>query len=173
MHDTRLAFVAYPSKDRYIVTVLRDGLGKAAAKTNAVRYEPWEFNDVAGVPLVSPIIENIANSSFVVADITHLNSNVVYEIGYAIGSRKRVFLIRHTGTRGDKDIANKVGIFDTLGYFEYDDCDSLAHRLTGYIENRPIDFVGEIDHKSPVYVVEPSQKGEAATSMISRLKKAR
>ena len=74
MPDTRLAFVAYPSKDRQIVAILRDGLGKAAAKTNAIRYEVWEFNDVAGAPLVSPIIENIGKSSFVVADITHLNS---------------------------------------------------------------------------------------------------
>ena len=173
MPDTRLAFVAYPSKDREIVAVLRDALGKVAAKTNAIRYQPWEFNDVAGTPLVSPIIENIGSSSFVVADITHLNLNVVYEIGYAIGSRKRVFLVRHAGTRGDKDIANRVGIFDTLGYFEYADGDTLAHRLTGHIEDKPIDFIGDVDHKSPVYVVEPSQKGEAATLMISRLKKAR
>lgn len=173
MAETRLAFVAYPSKDQQIVSILREGIGKATAKTNAIRYELWEFNDIAGEPLVSPIIENIGNSSFVVADITYLNLNVVYEIGFAIGSRKRVFLIRNAGTRGDKDIANRVGIFDTLGYFEYDSADSLTHRLTGYIEDKPIDFAADIDHKSPVYVVEPPKKGDAATMMISRLKKTR
>jgi hypothetical protein len=171
--DTRLAFVAYPSKDQQVASILREGVGRANAKTNTVRYEPWEFNDVAGAPLISPILENIDSSSFVVADITYLNLNVVYEIGYAIGCRKRVFLVRHAATRGDKDTANKVGVFDTLGYFEYDSAESLCNRLTGHIEHKPIDFPADVDHKSPVYVVEPPQKGEAATLMVSRLKKSR
>src|ERR1019366_10314487 len=111
MTAPRLAFVAYPSKDPFILALLRESVGKATARTNSTRFEPWEFNDIAGTPLISPIIEKIADSSFVVADITYLNLNVVYEIGYAIGKKKRVFLIRHAGTRGDKDIANSVGIF--------------------------------------------------------------
>lgn len=169
----RLAFVAYPSKDPFILSLLRESVGMATARTSSTRFEPWEFNDVAGAPLISPIIEKIADSSFVVADITYLNLNVVYEIGYAIGKKKRVFLIRHAGTRGDRDVANSVGIFDTLGFFEYDSSDTLAYRLTGQIDERPLGFSAEIDTKAPAYVVEPPQKGDAATMMTSRLKKAR
>lgn len=169
----RLAFVAYPCKDKALLTLLGEGVGKATARTSAIRFEPWEFNDIAGASLISPIIEKITESSFIVADITYLNPNVIYEIGYAIGKKKRVFLIRHTNTRGDKDIANRVGIFDTLGYFEYDSADTLAHRLTGHIDEKPLEFSGAIDNKAPAYVVEPPNKGDAATMMTSRLKKAR
>jgi len=105
--------------------------------------------------------------------ISYLNLNVVYEIGYAIGKKKRVFLIRHSGTRGDKDIANRVGVFDTLGYLEYNDADALAYRLTAHIDEKPLEFSGGIDSKAPAYVVEPQLKGDAATMMTSRLKKAR
>jgi hypothetical protein len=173
MTKPHLAFVAYPSKDPALVAVIREGVGKAGARSDATQYEPWEFNDIAGAPLISPIIEKIADSSFVVADITFLNLNVVYEIGYAIGKRKRVFLIRKSDIRGDKDLANRIGIFDTLGYFEYADAESLARRLTVHIDESPLEFSSDVDNKAPAYVVEPPQKGDAATMMTSRLKKAR
>ncbi|MFZ6731174.1 P-loop ATPase, Sll1717 family [Undibacterium sp. Ji42W] len=173
MPDPHLVFVAYPSRDQNLLTVIREGLARASAKLNSIRFEPWEFNDVVGTPIISPVINKIEQSSFIVADISYLNLNVVYEIGYAIGKKKRVFLIRHTGTAGDKDLANRVGIFDTVGYAEYSDSDALAYRLTGYIEQKPLEFTGIIDNKAPVYVVEPPQKGDAATMMTSRLKKTR
>jgi hypothetical protein len=173
MATSNLVFVAYPSKDAALTAVIREGLGKASARSNAYQYEPWEFNDIAGTPLISPIIEKIDDSAFVVADITYLNLNVVYEIGYAIGRRKRVFLIRKAGIRGDKDLANRVGIFDTLGYFEYEESDSLSRRLTSHFDIKPLGFSDTVDHKAPAYVVDPPVKGDAATMMVSRLKKAR
>lgn len=173
MAEPHMAFVAYPSKDKQLLSILREGVAKATARTTAIHFEPWEFNDIAGAPLISPIIEKIDSASLVIADITYLNLNVVYEIGYAIGKGKRVFLIRHGDIHGDKGLAARVGIFDTLGYFEYDSPDALSYRLSGYIDERAMDFPTAIDHKSPVYVVEPPVKGEAATMMTSRLKKAR
>ena len=49
------------------------------------------------------------------ADITYLNLNVVYEIGFAIGKSKRAFLVRHKFTAGDLLVAKAVGIFDSSG----------------------------------------------------------
>lgn len=143
------------------------------AKPIQTRYEPWEFNDVPGSPLLSPIVEGIDNSAFVVADITYLNLNVVYEAGFTIGRRKRAFLVRHQATEGDKDLAKAVGIFDTLGYYEYEDCEGLFRRLTSHIEAKPLQIDETLDRKAPVYVVEPPSRGDAETMMVSRLKKAR
>ncbi|KVZ35447.1 P-loop ATPase, Sll1717 family [Burkholderia ubonensis] len=173
INNAKLAFVAYPSRDIELLELLRSAIKKVTARTQDVRYERWEFNDIAGTPLISPIIEKIGDSAFIVADITYLNLNVVYEVGYAIGKGKRAFLIRHAQTAGDRDIAKRVGIFDTLGFSEYQNDESLAHRLTGEIEEHPISIQYPIDTKAPVYVVEPQVKGAAATMMTSRLKKTR
>lgn len=91
----------------------------------------------------------------------------------SIGRRKRAFLIRHHETIGDKDLAKEVGIFDTLGYFEYKDEDELFQRLTSHIELLPLQIDETLDRKAPVYIVEPPSRGDAETVMISRLKKAR
>ena len=88
----KLVFVAYSSRDTALSQGIYDAISKANAKPLPVIYEPRVFNDVAGSPLLSPILAKIEDSPFVIADITYLNLNVVYEIGFAIGRNKRAFL---------------------------------------------------------------------------------
>jgi hypothetical protein len=168
-----ISFVAYSSRDAALAQLIADAVYIANGKSDRVRYETWVYNDIPGNPLISPILQRIEESAFIIADITTLNLNVVYEIGFAIGSRKRAYLIRHQRTTGDKDVAREVGIFDTLGYHEYPDQDDLVRRLTSNIDPEPLQFSAELDHRVPVYLVEPPVKGLAVTAMISRLKKAR
>jgi len=170
---TLLAFVAYSGKDTNLAGIAARAVARANAQPTGIRYHPWAYNDVPGNPLASPILEGIDDSTFVVADITYLNLNVVYEVGYTIGRKKRAFLVRHQGTTGDKDLAKAVGIFDTLGYFEYQDVDALHGRLTSHIDPLPLQIDEVLDRKAPVYVVEPPSRGDAETMMVSRLKKAR
>lgn len=173
MTNTQIAFVAYAGKDQSLACLIEEAVSWANAKPIATRYEPWKFNDVPGAPIISPIFEGIDASAFVVADITYLNLNVVYEIGFTIGRRKRAFLVRHLATDGDKELAKAVGIFDTLGYHEYQNADDLFKRLTSHIEPLPLQIDDVLDRKAPVYIVEPPNRGDAETLMISRLKKAR
>jgi len=170
---TQKAFVAYSSRDQALSKAIYDGVSKANRMLrDTLRYEPWAFNDVAGTPLVSPIIDGIDESQFVVADITYLNPNVVYEIGLAIGKSKRAFLIRHSEIDGDQKIALDVGIFDTLGYETFNSDDRLSEILTAYVDKKPLAFSTDLDRRAPVYVVEPPNKGGVATVMTSRLKKS-
>ena len=167
-----VAFVAYASGNQTVADCILEGVRHANAIPGPVRFEPWVFNDVPGNPLLSPIVDKIEESPFVVADITLLNLNVVYEIGYAVGRSRRVFLIRHSGVEGDKALARSVGIFDTLGYHEYRDFQSLRDRLTSHIDPTPLPVSVNLDRKAPIYVVEPETRTSAATVMVSRLKKA-
>lgn len=173
LQKSKKAFVAYSSRDSTLAHTVFEGVGKANRKLRGqLRYEPWSFNDIAGNPLISPIVDGIDGSEFVVADITYLNPNVVYEIGYAIGKSKRVFLICHSGIEGDSKIARDAGIFDTLGYESFSDDEGLADILTAHVDPTPLTFSGDLDRRAPVYVVEPPNKGGVATVMTSRLKKS-
>lgn len=81
MADRQVVFVAYSSEDVPLVKIILDAVRGANSLPLPVQYHPWPFNDVPGTPLVSPILEKIDESPFVVADITYLNLNVVYEVG--------------------------------------------------------------------------------------------
>ena len=86
------AFFAYASTFREI------GSAIARAQTDLLKRRPelslrrWEENDVSGRALTDPIFEHISAANILIADITTLNFNVTFEIGYAIGLKKRVYL---------------------------------------------------------------------------------
>jgi hypothetical protein len=171
--STDRAFVAYSLADQTLAQTIYQGVAKANRKLSAVRYDVWEHNDIAGAPLISRIVERINASKFIVADITYLNPNVVYEAGFAIGRGRRCFLVRHDNIKGDRDVAREAGIFDTLGYESYVDDEGLSNALTAYVDPTPLSISGQLDRQAPVYVVEPPVKGDVALVMTSRLKKAR
>ncbi len=172
MAGKQKAFVAYASRDTAHAETMLEGVRRANALAQPYDFHPWQFNDIAGQPLISPILENIDESAIVVADITFLNLNVVYEIGYAIGKKKRAFLVRSSAIEGDKALGRTTGIFDTIGYVEYADAQGLAGRLSAYIEERHQPFDLTLDPQTLVYIVEPPTRGADATVMISRVKKA-
>jgi hypothetical protein len=172
MATRKQVFVAYSSRDDALAAGIMDAARRANALPLPMIYEPWPFNDVPGGPLISPILDKIDDSSFIIADITHLNLNVVYEVGFAIGRKKRAFLIRHKETIGDKVVATAAGIFDTLGYHEYSDAEDLKDRLAAHIDEAFLPFVLTLDRHAQVYIVEPPTRGLAATLTISRVKKA-
>jgi len=87
MAEPKKVFVAYASCNEVQADVLLEGVRRANALSQPYNYHPWPFNDIAGQPLISPILENIDESALIVADVTFLNLNVVYEIGYAIGKK--------------------------------------------------------------------------------------
>ena len=62
--DPRTAFVAYSSRVPAVADMVFAAVRKANARPLPVRYEPWQFNDVAGQPLVSPILRRLTSSRF-------------------------------------------------------------------------------------------------------------
>ena len=129
MTDENKAFFAYPAKTDEVVRTIAAAVCAYNKHSNNFELIPWQSNDITGVPITSPIFDNILSSRYICADITYLNENVAFEIGYAIGKRKRCLLFRNNTLVGDKDLAAQVGIFDTLGYEEYSNSHELAQKL--------------------------------------------
>ena len=66
-----------------------------------------------------------------------------------------------------------VGVFDTLGYEEYTNSDQLSALLLGRSAFDAIPITCQINHKAPVYIVEPSRRTDAFGILVSRVNKAR
>ena len=173
MPDKRTAFFAYPGATTEITQTIRSAIAGFNAASASYTLEGWEKNDISGIPLTSPIFTKISTCEFLAADVTYLNENVAFEIGYAIGSSKRCVLFVNSTQTGDRELANNIGIFDTLGYERYDNSVQLTTLLTNRTDFSPMDFEVAINHQQPVYIVEPAAKNDAHLILVSRTKKAR
>ena len=166
-------FFAYPAKPHQIGDSIRVAVEELNKRQSAITFKTWEQSDVAGRPIISPIISEISRSSFFVADITKLNLNVIYEIGYSIGKKRRVILVRNSTIAADDEIARLAGIFDTLGYFVYQNAQDIVDLLSEPIDLDALNTNYPLDRKAPTYILETPGRSEAMVRMVGRVKKAR
>ena len=167
------AFIAFPDRPAELGATL-DAACNQSEDSNLVILHSWRENDVPGRFIAEPILQRIDESDFLVADITRLNFNVTFEIGYAIGKGRRVVLIVNRGLISDGTLVPTVGIFDTIGYQEYANSEELFAHLSTIDPTRAIHVDPTlINIKAPVYVVLPRVKGDAEIRLTSRIKKAR
>ena len=127
---------------------------RGLAGTNIVT---WERPDLGGNQLISPILEAIKKCEIFIADITILNFNVTYELGYAIGLGKRVIPVRCSAFASNNDAIQKVGIYDTIIRQEYSASDELFSYISVASTGRRLATEFAKD-PVPLYVVLPSSK---------------
>lgn len=173
MSGKKTAFYAYPSTPIEMVQTIRTAINKFNTASSKYVLEAWERNDISGIPLTEPIFAKISSSEFLAADVTYISENVAFEIGYSIGIRKRCLLFVSGILNGERELANNIGIFDTLGYEKYEDSQTLVDLLRNRTDFKPIEFEAVINHQLPVYIVEPAKKNDAHLMLVSRTKKAR
>src|SRR5436305_6683571 len=109
-------FIAYPSWPERVSDAVEHAVNNLREKSGITIVQSWRETNVAGRFIAEQVLNKIADASALVADITHLNFNVAYEVGFALAKDKKVVLTRHKGVTTSQPIATDVGIFDTLGY---------------------------------------------------------
>lgn len=167
-------FIAYPSNPSEIGRVIERANEQLKSDFGITDISTWRDNDIAGRVLIDPIRQEIASADFLVADITRLNFNVTYEIGLAIGLKKRVFLIRNSSITSNEELASDIGIYDTLGHVTYSNAKQLAEYVAQITDIEPIPFDPSKQNRlAPLYVLLPPVLTDDETRLLSRIKKAR
>jgi len=171
--DKEIGFVAYASTPDLVGENIEAGLRRYARLHGSGKFGSWVENDIAGRFLVDPVLARIENADCLVGDITTLNFNVTYEIGYAIGKKKRVILTRNHTLAADEGEVRKVGVFDTLGYSSYENGDRFAEILESITDFDGLPIPEKVDKQAPVWILQLPFNTGAQGRIIARVKKAR
>lgn len=167
-------FAIYPGEPAQISQSIQAMISSLHTASRNINVETWEECDIAGKLIIEGILDKIDNSDYVIADITRLNFNVIFEIGYAIGKGKRVILIVNKSLSPQYKEYSDLGIFDTLGYQKYSNSDQLLEMVTGREKFFPIRVSNvTIDKSAPAYILDTLHKTDASLRVISRIKKSR
>jgi hypothetical protein len=60
-------------------------------RIGGIRTLPWEALHVGGTLLIDELLNAISRSDAAVYDVTDLNQNVLFELGYAVGAGEKIF----------------------------------------------------------------------------------
>ncbi|MEW8023093.1 MAG: hypothetical protein AB2803_05280 [Candidatus Thiodiazotropha sp.] len=167
------ALFAYANSPNDIGETIEFALRQIQIKFSNISISSWKSLDIIGHFISTEVLSKIEDCDALVADISVLNFNVVYEIGYAIGKGKRVLLVRNISFDQETTLHREVGIFDTLGYKEYTNSDELSECICNSSNLEPIDIASPLNLRAPVYLLDTKHKTDWATRIVARIKKAR
>jgi len=171
MPQTKVLAV-YPSKPEHIGDTILTAIEQP--ESQHLHIDTWPNLDIPGHFIADTILTEIDSCDFLLADITRLNFNVLFEIGYAIGKQKRVApVLDKSFNPQEKEITN-LGILDTIGYKPYQNSEELVKLLVSIPDFRPLHFRDiSIDQGAPIYIIDTLYKTDASVRILSKIKKSR
>jgi hypothetical protein len=167
------AFVAYPSDPPSLAQIIESAVDELRTTSGVTSIQTWAQTEIAGRFVADQILSSISQKDCLLADISRLNFNVTYEVGFAIGSGKKTIVTLNSAFAGAASELSRLGIFDTLGYKPYENSHQLAEILRANKDSIGITIDKTINTKAPVYLIDAKYKTDPVIRIISHVKKAR
>lgn len=131
--DKPIIFLGYPSRPE----LLRETVSTAARQLSAtglVEVQRWEDLRVSGRLIIGEIVQAIDRAQLGAFVLTRLNHNVMFELGYAIGARKRVWLLLDDTHEPTRQAWEQISVLTTIGYAAYKNADDIRN---AFIRDQP------------------------------------
>ena len=118
MADAVRCFVAYPSSPAARVEAIEKAF-KTVNDGGVVQTLTWRDTSVGGRLVIGTICDEIRAREAFIADVTGLNPNVLFELGFAIALRKRIWLLLEPNIERAKLDFERFQLLTTIGYWPY------------------------------------------------------
>jgi len=127
------AFVAYSSSPAARSETIEQAI-KTIHGGELVDIVGWRQVAVGGRLIIGAICDEIRKRELFIADVTGLNPNVLFELGYAIAHGKRVWLLFDPNIEKAKVDFERFQLLTTLGYRPYSNSHDIVN---GFFEDQP------------------------------------
>lgn len=121
------AFFGYPGSPKSIGDAMRRTVTELRAQ--GVPAHTWEDLKVDGRVVISRILEAIDTSSCAIFDMTRLNSNVAFELGYALARGKSIRILLDQSVSDAVRNFTELATLKPLGYTSYFNSSDLSATL--------------------------------------------
>ena len=126
-------FFGYASRPQIRAETMADAATRLDVG-DAVTTVPWTALRTAGRFVIDTILDAIDRATVAAFDVTDLNHNVMFEVGYAIGHNARIWLLRdETDEEAARNWA-RIKMLTTVGYSPFT---NSQHIIDAFWEQRP------------------------------------
>ena len=144
------AFFAYPSRSP-LEEAIHDSVSELNEKKQ-VKIKTWEECEIGGTVIIDTICDAIDEAELFLADLTGLNANVMFELGYALACGKRIWLILDDSYTEQQNMFEQLKILTTVGYVS---CRNSEDIISGFYKDKPFADIDNTIFRAPI---EPNLK---------------
>jgi hypothetical protein len=163
--------VLYPSDPPQIASTIEAAV-EILARQPGNEWLVWRNFRTAGQVIFCSVCQRMRFAGVVVADVTTLNFNLMFEIGFALGLELPLLLIRDTSYLKHTREFEELGLLDTIGYLDFKNSDELASAVHKALPVAPIPTPNVMTSPDPVYVVKDPIGNEGQVRLLSTIKKS-
>ena len=157
----------YPAQPPIIANTIESAIQDLRIRTGSGGWLSWKDLGVSGQIIFCQVCKGIRFSKLVVADVTTLNFNLLFEIGYSVGIGIPVLPIRDTSSL-DNRAFDELGLLDTLGYLDYQNSSELSQKIRERgIPNTVISQIPALNREQPLYVTKTHTQTEGLVHLMS------
>ena len=104
----------------------------------------------------------------VIADVTTLNFNLMFEIGFSVGLELPLILIRDTSFMSDIGEFRQLGILENIGYVDFQNAGDLTHKIESVL---PVNTIPSpsvaLNKEVPLYLIKSHLSTEGQVRLAS------
>ncbi|WP_416150249.1 P-loop ATPase, Sll1717 family [Salipaludibacillus sp. HK11] len=125
-------FYAYPSEPKD----LNETIENCIEKINSAGFQlkSWKSLRVQGNVIIEEIINEIDESDLFFCDLTYLNFNVLFELGYAIGRNKKIFVSINDNIKNAVREYQKLNLLTNVGFSTYSNSSDI---FEAFLKEKP------------------------------------
>ena len=171
-------FVAYPSDPPARAESIELAIEEIKGG-GVVDIAGWKSTSIGGRIIISAICDQIRSCQLFIADVTGLNPNVLFELGYAISLNKRIWLLFDTNMERAKQDFDRFQLLTTAGYSTYSNSHDIVR---GFYNDEPynslnktmlLDLLGPVESRQSrrlsLLYLRPNIETDAASRIARRV----
>jgi hypothetical protein len=163
----------YPNEPKVIADPIEEAIQQLRRLSGERSWISWKDLGISGQIIFCQICKALRFTKLVVADVTTLNFNLLFEIGYALGLGLPTIPIRDASFIKDQRAFDELGLLDTLGYVDFENSAILTEKLLSLstslalLQQRP-----STNKEQPLYLMKSHVQTEGMVKLMSALKKS-
>jgi hypothetical protein len=170
------AFFAYSSHKPDLLEDIR-GAVKLINESQSIAITTWEDLAISGKYIIDGILESIDRCDLFICDLTYLNFNVLYELGYAIAKEKKIWITLNNSHTNAVANYKSFKAMTTIGYASYENSQDLADKFFSELPHeysKTIDIKGnQIDFTQNLIYLKCEANTSASNTVSSMLNKSK
>jgi hypothetical protein len=144
----------YPDRPRQIAEAIEGAVADLRRLHSPEKWLTWRDFKTTGTIIFCTICKQMRFSHAIFADVTTLNFNLLFEIGFALGLGLPIIPIRDTTFSRDRRQFDALGLLDTLSYQDFQNSRELAETVSGLSRTQALPIPAtELNKSSPLYIL--------------------
>jgi hypothetical protein len=167
IRNTEAVFL-YPSDPAPMADTIEGAVTVLSQWDGNKHWLTWRDFKTAGQVIFCAICKHMRFSGTVIADVTTLNFNLMFEIGFALGLEMPLVLIRDTSFKRDERDFKDLGVLENIGYVDFQNSEGLARTIRSVLPVAVIPLPPTtLNRDMPLYFVKSHVSTEGQVRLTS------